>query len=47
MKRRWSCQLTEIERLTVLPGNHAWLTVIDDLGSGARPVSRWRTPGTR
>ncbi|MDP9316021.1 MAG: ATP-binding protein [Chloroflexota bacterium] len=32
LERRWSCQLTEIERLTALPGDHAWLTVIDDLG---------------
>ncbi len=32
LERRWSCPLTEIERLTALPGDHAWLTVIDDLG---------------
>lgn len=32
LERRRSCQLMEIERLTALPGDHAWLTVIDDLG---------------
>ncbi len=32
LERRWSCQFSEVERLTALPGDHAWLTVIDDLG---------------
>jgi hypothetical protein len=32
LERRWSCPLTELERLTALPGDRAWLTVIDDLG---------------
>ncbi len=32
LERRWSCPLSEIEKLTALPGDRAWMTVIDDLG---------------
>jgi hypothetical protein len=32
LERRWSCPISEIEKLTALPGDRAWLTVIDDLG---------------
>ncbi len=32
LERRWSCPLADLEKLTALPGDRAWLTVIDDLG---------------
>lgn len=32
LERRWSCHISEIEKLTAVPGDRAWLTVIDDLG---------------
>lgn len=32
-ERRRSCKMEELERLSTLPGNRAWLTVVDDLGN--------------
>ncbi len=36
LERRWSCPLAELEQVTALPGDRAWLTVIDDLGQRAK-----------
>ena len=36
LERRWSCPITELEQVTALPGDRAWLTVIDDLGQRAK-----------
>ncbi len=37
LERRWSCPITDLEKLTALPGERAWLTVIDDLGQRHKP----------
>jgi hypothetical protein len=36
LERRWSCPMTDLEQVTALPGDRAWLTVIDDLGQRAK-----------
>lgn len=36
LERRWSCPINEIETMTALPGDRAWLTVIDDLGQRSK-----------
>lgn len=36
LERRWGCHFSEIEKLSALPGDRAWLTVIDDLGQRSR-----------
>lgn len=32
LRRRWGCDFGDVERVVSLPGDRAWLTVIDDLG---------------
>lgn len=36
LERRWGCDLEELEQVSSLPGDRAWLTVIDDIGQRAR-----------
>ncbi len=36
LERRWSCGFEQLEQVSALPGDRAWLTVIDDIGQRAR-----------
>lgn len=36
LEARWGRPLAEVERMTIVPGERTWLTVIDDLGQRAK-----------
>lgn len=47
LERRWACTFEELEQVSALPGERAWLTVIDDIGqrskAGASVSDAWYT----